>query len=404
MTDYDVIIIGAGAAGLMCAIQAGYRGRKVLVLDHAPKAAAKIRISGGGKCNFTNLDIKPEHYLCQNPHFVKSALARYPSAQFIEWVERHGIDYEQRAHGQLFTQQGAGQIIQMLRTEADWAGVQIQLNCHIQTVSEVSTGVVNPIDAINENQVAYQLTTSQGNFRAQSLVIATGGLAYPKLKASDFGLQLAKQFGLNVIPPRPGLVPLVFKSPWKQWFAELAGLSLDVEIRCQQHSFREAMLITHHGISGPVVLQISNYWQPGLPIEVNLFPDQDVVMALKQLKAQNSSLSKWLNQAWSKRFSQAWLSKYPLVKAPADCSDQELQAYAQQLTRWTLYPEDTAGYDKAEVSLGGVDTEAVSSKTFEAKTQPGLYFIGEVLDVTGHLGGYNFQWAWASGYASGQVV
>lgn len=390
MSHFDVIIIGAGAAGLMCAAQAGYRGRSVLVLDHAPKAAGKIRISGGGKCNFTNLNVKPENYICNNPHFVKSALARYPSNAFIELVERHGIAYEQRAHGQLFTLEGAGQIIQMLRQECDWAGAEIQLNC---TINQVST-----------RPGGYRLKTSQGDFSCDSLVIATGGLAYPKLKASDFGFRIARQFGLNVISPQPGLVPLQFKSPWCEWWADLSGLSFEVEMTTHGQTFREAMLITHQGISGPVVLQISNYWQAGVPIYVNLLPGVDVLAELKQLKTQAQSLAKWLNQAWSKRFTQAWLEKFPLAKAPADCSDKELESYALQLTAWALYAEETAGYDKAEISLGGVDTDEISSKTFEATKQPGLYFIGEVLDVSGHLGGYNFQWAWASGYACGQVV
>ncbi|UQB43529.1 NAD(P)/FAD-dependent oxidoreductase [Thiomicrospira microaerophila] len=387
---YDVIILGAGAAGLMCAAQAGYRGRKVLVLDHAPKAAAKIRISGGGKCNFTNLNVKPENYICANPHFVKSALARYPALQFIELVERHGIDYEQRAHGQLFTLDGAGKIIAMLRTEADWAGVELRLGCSITQVQANAQG--------------FGLVTSQGTFSCHSLVVATGGLAYPKLKASDFGMQLAQQFGLNVITSQPGLVPLVFKYPWKDWFAELAGLSLEVEICCQGQCFREAMLVTHQGISGPVVLQISNYWQPGLPISINLFPGVEVLAQLQQFKANNQTLSKWFGQYWTKRFTQAWLQKYPFENLLANASDKALEDYAERLTNWTLYPETSAGYDKAEVSLGGVDTDEVSSKTFEAYKQPGLYFIGEVLEVTGHLGGYNFQWAWASGHACGQVV
>lgn len=387
---WDVIIIGAGAAGLMCAAQAGYRGRSVLLLDHAPKAAAKIRISGGGKCNFTNLSVKPENYICSNPHFVKSALARYPSSAFIELAERHGITYEQRENGQLFTLEGAGQIIQMLRQECDWAGVEILLNTSINQVTTSDSG--------------YQLNTTQGDFTCDSLVIATGGLAYPKLKASDFGFRIAQQFGLNVITPQPGLVPLQFKSPWREWWADLSGLSFEVEMTTNEQTFREAMLITHQGISGPVVLQISNYWHPGVPIYVNLLPGVDVLVQLKQLKTNAQSLTKWLNQAWSKRFTQAWLDKFPLSKTPADSTDKELEAYALQLTAWALYAEDTAGYDKAEISLGGVDTDEISSKTFEALKQPGLHFIGEVLDVSGHLGGYNFQWAWASGYACGQVV
>ncbi|WP_029933592.1 NAD(P)/FAD-dependent oxidoreductase [Thiomicrospira pelophila] len=391
MQQYDVVIIGAGAAGLMCAAQAGYRGRQVLVLDHAPKAAAKIRISGGGKCNFTNLNVKPEHYITQNPHFVKSALARYPSSQFIELVERHAIDYEERSHGQLFTMQGAGQIIQMLRQECDWAEAKIQLNTHIHKLEA-------------QADVGFIIQTSEGDYMAQSLVVASGGLAYPKLKASDFGHRIAQKFGLNVMPSRPGLVPLVFKSSWKDWFSELSGLSMEVEIRSAGHIFREAMLVTHHGISGPVVLQTSNYWQPGQPIEINLLPDKDVLAELKQLKSQSQSLNKWLSQLTTKRFSQAWLAKYPLDKPLAECTDKELEDYALSLSQWRLYPEDTAGYDKAEVSLGGVDTNEVSSKTFESYKQPGLYFIGEVLDVTGHLGGYNFQWAWASAVACAQAV
>lgn len=391
MQQYDVVIVGAGAAGLMCAAQAGYRGRQVLVLDHAPKAAAKIRISGGGKCNFTNLNVKPEHYITQNPHFVKSALARYPSSQFVELVERHAIDYEERSHGQLFTLQGAGQIIQMLRQECDWAEAKIQLNTHIHQIeAQVDVGFI--------------IQTSEGDYMAQSLVVATGGLAYPKLKATDFGHRIAQEFGLNVMSSRPGLVPLVFKSSWKDWFSELSGLSMEVEIRSAGYIFREAMLVTHQGISGPVVLQASNYWQPGQPIEINLLPDKDVLAELKQLKSQSQSLNKWLSQLTTKRFSQAWLAKYPLNKALAECTDKELEDYALSLSQWHLYPEDTAGYDKAEVSLGGVDTNEVSSKTFESHKQPGLYFIGEVLDVTGHLGGYNFQWAWASAVACAQAV
>lgn len=390
MKHYDVVIVGAGAAGLMCGAQAGYRGRQVLVLDHAPKAAAKIRISGGGKCNFTNLNVKPEHYITQNPHFVKSALARYPSSQFIELVERHAIEYEERAHGQLFTLHGAGQIIQMLRQECDWASVEIQLNTHIHQVEAKPDG-------------KFMIRTSQGDYVAESLVVASGGLAYPKLKASPWGHEIARQFGLSVMPSRPGLVPLVFKSGWKDWFSELSGLSLEVEINTAGHTFREAMLVTHHGLSGPVILQSSNYWLAGQPIEINLFPDRDILAELKQLKSQSQSLSKWLSHLTTKRFSQAWLAKYPLNKALAECTDKELQDYALGLSQWRLYPEDTAGYDKAEVSLGGVDTNEVSSKTMESCKQPGLYFIGEVLDVTGHLGGFNFQWAWASGFACGQV-
>lgn len=389
-TAYDVIIIGAGASGLMCGAQAGYRGRRVLLLDHAPKAAQKIRISGGGKCNFTNLNVQPQHYICANPHFVKSALARYPSADFIELVERHGIEYEERGHGQLFCRRRAGDIIQMLRQEAEWAGVTLQLNAQIEQV-------------VYRNQ-NYQITSSQGQFCAPALVVATGGLAYPKLKASDLGYRLARQFGLACRPTRPGLVPLVFKSPWRDWFAALSGFSLEVAMSCGDATFQEAMLITHQGISGPVVLQISNYWQPGQSIAINLLPNVPVSAELQALKKRAQPLHPWLYQHWSKRFAQAWLAKYPLQNNLANVADSELEHYARQLTQWTLYPEDYAGYDKAEVCLGGVDTDDISSKTMQALHQPGLYFIGEVLDVTGHLGGYNFQWAWASAQACGQAV
>lgn len=392
MSDYDVVIIGAGASGLMCGAQAAYQGRRVLILDHAPKAATKIRISGGGKCNFTNLTVKPEHYICSNPHFVISALARYPSTQFIELVERHSIEYEERSHGQLFTTQGAGQIIQMLRQECSWASAEIRLATQVHQVNAQSQG-------------GFVIDTSIGKISASKLVVATGGLAYPKLKATDFGFRLAQQFGLKVIPSRPGLVPMIFKSAWREWFSELSGLSFEVEMCCGEVCFREALLFTHQGISGPVVLQVSNYWQPGLAIEINLMPGRDVEAELLELKKQGASLMQWFNhQAWSKRFSQAWLEKYPLECEPANCSDKALIEFAKKITNWTLYPEDSAGYDKAEVSLGGVDTDEVSSKTLEAHKQPGLFFIGEVLDVTGHLGGYNFQWAWASAMAASAAL
>lgn len=390
MNSFDLIIIGAGAAGLMCAAQAGYRGKRVLVLDHAPKAASKIRISGGGKCNFTNLDVAPENYICSNPHFVKSALARYPSSDFIELVERHGIEYEERTHGRLFTLAGAGQIIQMLRQECDWAQAEIRLNTNINSVEALPAG-------------GFSLQTASGELQAEKLVIATGGLAYPKLKATDFGMQIAKQFGLKVIASQPGLVPLEFKA--NSWFAELAGLSLEVVAECAGKSFRDALLFTHHGLSGPAILQVSNYWQAGKPITINLLPDTNVLAQLLSFKRQGRTINQWLNQqGWSKRFNQIWLQKYPLACELAECPDDALADWAKNLSEWTLYPEQTAGYGKAEVSLGGVDTDEVSSKTMEAHKQPGLFFIGEVLDVTGQLGGYNFQWAWASAHAAAAAV
>ncbi|BBP44767.1 HI0933 family flavoprotein YhiN [Thiosulfatimonas sediminis] len=387
---WDVIIIGAGAAGLMCAATVGYQGLAVLVIDHAPKAAAKIRISGGGKCNFTNLDVTAKNFICQNPHFVKSALSRYPSSAFIEMVERHGLHYEQRELGKLFCKQGASDLIQILRAECTWAQVTFSLKTEVNKVQAVAGG--------------FQVDTSVGALSCSKLVIATGALSFPKLKASGFGYAIAEQFGLKVLPTRPGLVPLNFEGKWHERIAELSGLSLDVAVSVGGKCFHEAMLFTHQGLSGPSILQASNYWREGEPIQINLLPNSNVLDDLKQLRKQASSLNRWLGQFWPKRFMQFWLTLYPAPEDIANASDETLEAYARQLTEWSLYPSETAGYDKAEVTLGGVDTDEVSSKTLEAKKQHGLYFIGEVLDVTGQLGGYNFQWAWASGVACGTAI
>lgn len=390
MSHWDVIVLGAGASGLMCSATAAYQGKSVLVIDHAPKVAAKIRISGGGKCNFTNLDVTPANFICQNPHFVKSALSRYPSSAFIELVERHGLAYETRELGKLFCAERASDLIQILRTECDWAGVGFQLNTDIESVAF-------------ENE-CYRLKTSQGVVTATKLVVATGALSFPKLKASGIGYKIAKQFGLNVITTSPGLVPLSFEGKWQARFSELSGLSMDVKVSTNGHAFQEAMLFTHKGLSGPGILQASNYWQLGEAIEVDLLPTQSVLEALKKLKQTGHSLPKWLNQFWPKRFTQVWLEAFPMETTLPNVTDEAIENYAYQLTHWNLYPSNTAGYSKAEVTLGGVDTNEVSSKTFEVNKQPGLFFIGEVLDVTGHLGGYNFQWAWASGVACGLSV
>ncbi len=387
MSAFDVIIIGAGASGMMCALTAGYRGKRVLVLDHAPKAGAKIRISGGGKCNFTNRTVSPSNYHSQNPHFVKSALSRYPSTAFIEWVERHGIDYEEREHGQLFCTKGAGDIIAMLRTECDWAGVSFQLNTEIQQVTWQDDG--------------YHLNTSVGNFTSQSLVVATGGLSYPKLKASAFGYRMAQQFGLSVVPPRAGLVGL--KIALEGW-SELAGIALPVTLSCQGHQWTRNLLFTHTGISGPVVLLISTVWQSGFPISLNLFPERDIISEVNQLKQDNKSLKAWLRSQLPKRLADFYWQYFPLDGKSAEISDEALTNWAEGLQSWQITPSGTDGYAKAEVTVGGVNTDDISSKTMEAKQQKGLYFIGEVLDVTGDLGGYNFQWAWASGFACGSAV
>ncbi|MCF6346567.1 MAG: NAD(P)/FAD-dependent oxidoreductase [Thiomicrorhabdus sp.] len=390
---YDVIILGAGASGLMCSATAAYQGLNVLVLDHAPKAAAKIRISGGGKCNFTNVNVTPEHFICQNPHFVKSALSRYPSTAFVELVERHGLAYEIRGGGKYFCAERASDLIQILRTECDWAGVQFQLNTQVKSV-QYRGG-------------EYFLNTSQGNFKAVKLVVATGALSFPKLKATGIGYDIAKQFGLNIVKTSPGLVPLTFSDKWQVRFSELSGLSMPVSVQVNGHAFTEAMLFTHKGLSGPAILQASNYWQQGQPIVLNTLPEYtepQVFEALLALKKSGKSLPKWLNQVWPKRFTQIWLEAYPMDSVLSNITHEALQAYAKQLTHWQLFPANTAGYDKAEVTLGGVDTDAVSSKTFECKTQKNLFFIGEVLDVTGHLGGFNFQWAWASAVACGMAL
>lgn len=391
----DVLILGAGASGLMCAATAGYRGRSVMVLDHAPKAAAKIRISGGGKCNFTNVNVTPANYICQNPHFVKSALARYQSQDFIDLVDRHGLEYEQRDLGKLFCKHRASDVIQILQTECDWAGVSIRTKAEIHGVSQLEEG-------------GFLVKTSQGTFQTQSLVVATGALSFPKLKASDLGYRIAEQFGLKTTQKQPGLVPFVFKKRWLAFCQALSGASLDVCVSVdkagQTYSFTEAMLFTHQGLSGPSILQASNYWVPGQPIEINLLPHEDVLASLRQLKQDNTSVTRWLQGFWSKKMVQAWLTEFPMPSKLAEVPDNELETFAKQLTQWRLFPDDTAGYAKAEVTLGGVDTDEVSSKTLEAKNVPGLFFIGEVLDVTGQLGGYNFQWAWASGVAAGEVV
>lgn len=385
---YDLIIIGAGAAGMMCAATAGYRGKRVLLVDHAPKAGAKIRISGGGKCNFTNRQISAHNYHCRNPHFVKSALARYTSQDFIDLVERHGIDYEERDHGQLFTLNGAGDIVQMLRTECDWAGVELRLNTQINSVKPLEAG--------------YQLNTSQGQFNCEQLVIATGALSYPKLKASDFAYRIANQFNLPVVPTRAGLVGLrVQQDHW----AELAGIALPVSIHCGNVSWQRDLLITHTGISGPAVLQISNQWRHGDTLYIDWLTNQtDTLQQLLQLKADNKSLHAWLRQQLPKRLADYLWQQQPLNDKLAEVDNERLFNWLQQLHHWPLQPTGTEGYHKAEVTLGGVDTDYISSKNMQVLQQSGLYIIGEALDVTGDLGGFNFQWAWSSGVACGLAV
>ena len=391
MQKLDVIIIGAGAAGLMCAAQAGYRGLKVLIIDHAPKAAAKIRISGGGKCNFTNLEVTDKHFICRNPHFVKSALSQYTAQDFINLIERHDLAYEQRELGKLFCKNKASELIQILRTECDWAACNFMLNTKVEKVSLADK--------------VYRLTTSSGQIETDNLVIATGALSFPKLKATDFGYKIAKQFSIPIVPTSAGLVPLNFTDKWLDFCKHLSGIALDVEVAINNSnpkiSFAESILFTHKGLSGPAILQISNYWQQGEAIKINLLPNIKVEQELLKVKKENGLLTNWLKQYFPKKFQQSWSEKYPLNDHLADVSHETIKRYAKQLTHWQLYPSAKAGYDKAEVTLGGVDTDYLQSKDGQVKHQQGLYFIGEAIDVTGQLGGYNFQWAWSSGYACG---
>ncbi|GGB11116.1 NAD(P)/FAD-dependent oxidoreductase [Agarivorans gilvus] len=390
--QFDVIIIGAGAAGLMCAATAGYRGRSVLVLDNAKKAGRKILISGGGRCNFTNTQVGPENYLCSNPHFVKSALARYPSSDFIELVERHGISYHQRDHGQLFCDDSAKDIVDMLLTECDWAGVSIQLRSEIHTISQ-------------NGEQGFIVQAGGHSYQAESLVIATGGLSMPKLGATPFGYQVAEQFGLKVLPTRAGLVPFTWHSEQKQRFEALSGIAVPSCITAANgKQFSEALLFTHRGLSGPAILQISNYWLPGEAISIDLLPKQDALALLEQVLQQHpkQSLKNTLGQWLPKRLVEALFEENQLSKALNQLGHGEREQIAAKLKGWQLVMNGTEGYRTAEVTLGGVDTNELSSKTMQSNKVKGLYFIGEVMDVSGWLGGFNFQWAWASGVACGQ--
>ena len=385
----DVVIVGAGAAGMMCAIEAGKRGRRVLLLDHAEKLGEKIRISGGGRCNFTNLDTRPEHFLSANPDFCRSALARYTPRDFIALVEKHGIAWHEKKLGQLFCDGSAQQIIDMLKTECD--------NAHVQWCMPVKVSSI-------EKRERFLVATNRGDFDCQSLVIASGGLSIPQIGASPFGYRIAGQFGLKVTELRPALVGLTFAPETLAQFADLSGVSVDAIVSCNGASFRENLLVTHRGLSGPAILQISSYWRPGLDLSVNLLPERDAWEILDGARASEKLLANVLGEFLPQRFAQRWVEfnfeNQPMKRFAAP----RLREIAERLRDWRIRPSGTVGYKKAEVTLGGVDTRELSSKTLEARKKPGLYFIGEVVDVTGHLGGYNFQWAWASGHAAGQAV
>jgi predicted Rossmann fold flavoprotein len=393
MKIQDVIIIGAGASGLMCAIEAAKRGRKVRVLDHANKAGKKILMSGGGRCNFTNYTVEADNYISHNPHFCKSALKRFNQWDFLALIAQYQIPYHERLHGQLFCNDSAKDILDMLLNECHRYGAEIQLDCSIKQVKKLDSG-------------QFQLETSQGAFQAQSLVIATGGLSIPKMGATAFGYQLAEQFAIKVWPTRAGLVPLTLQPDDKERFTPLTGIAVPCQITNQSRSFTENLLFTHRGLSGPAILQISSYWQPGEALIINLLPDLDLLATLKQKRQQGhkAKIQTLLADYLPKRLLQALLSEVQLNMTLADCSDKQLQSMSDNLQSWLIKPNGSEGYRTAEVTLGGVDCDAVSSKTMESLQVSGLYFVGEVLDVSGWLGGYNFQWAWASGWCAGQYV
>lgn len=392
MQNYDVVIIGAGASGLFCAAQAGYRGRKVLVIDHANKPGKKILMSGGGRCNFTNMDAAPKHYLSANSHFCISALRRYTPQDFVDLVDRHGLDYVEKAPGQLFCQHSAKDLLEILLTECEWAGVEIKLETCVTKISQ---------------EQGYRLETSQGTLQCESLVIATGGLSIPTMGASGFGYQIAEQFDLTVLPRRASLVPITIQPAMKDKLSTLSGVSLEIEASANGMTFKEPMLFTHRGISGPAILQISNFWQPGDELQLNLLPDMDPEAHFKALRQDKPkrALETELNTLLPKRLVEVIKQDLPWMTKPmAELSNDNLKELIQYLTHFDVQPNGTEGYRTAEVTLGGIDTQHVSSKTFECTSAQGLYFIGEVLDVTGWLGGYNFQFAWSSGFASGQFV
>jgi len=398
---FDVIVIGAGAAGMMCAAQAGSRGRRVLLVDHAETVGERIRISGGGRCNFTNRNVSAENYLSQNPHFCRSALARFSQHDFIAMVERHRIPYHEREHGQLFCNVSAQDIIDMLQAECDKGGVEWAMPCPVRGIRQTE----------ETDGTHFTVVTDRGALRCQSLVIATGGLALPQIGATPFGYKVAEQFGISVVPPKPALVPLALEPETLAPLKPLAGATLDAGTHCNDGSFRENMLITHRGLSGPAILQISSYWQmqdygggKKQPINIDLLPGTEATSWLAELRHSKALLSNLLAERLPRRFAHEWCALFGWDKPMNEFSNRQLDAIAHALNGWALMPSGTLGFAKAEITLGGVDTCQLSSKTMAAKAVPGLYFIGEVVDVTGWLGGYNFQWAWSSGWVAGQFV
>ena len=389
MQRYEVIVIGGGAAGLMCALTAGRRGRSVALLEHNARVGLKIAISGGGRCNFTNLFAAPENFLSAHPRFCASALARYTPQDFIALVEKHRIPFHEKKLGQLFCDFSSRQVIDMLLAECAIADVEIRCNCRVESV---------------EKREHFSLGTNHGALECDSLVIATGGLSLPRLGASDFGYRIAKQFGLKLTTTRPGLVPLTFGDEDRAPFAPLSGVSLPVIAHADGTSFSEAMLITHRGLSGPAILQVSSYWRDGASVTLDLLPQHPGSDWLLAQRESNRTALDLLEREWPARFAATWCARFAPQRPLQQTRTADLERLATLVHQWPIEPAGTEGYPKAEVTVGGVDTSELSSKTMEARRVPGLYFIGEVVDVTGWLGGYNFQWAWASGHAAGEVV
>ncbi|HSY64376.1 MAG TPA: NAD(P)/FAD-dependent oxidoreductase [Terriglobales bacterium] len=385
--QFDALVLGGGAAGLMCALETGKRGRRVAVIERSERVGKKILISGGGRCNFTNIHCRPENFISANPHFAKSALARYTPSDFIALVEKHNIPYHEKTLGQLFCDGSARDIVAMLERECHDAGVRIFVNTSIQEI-------LKPGDFV--------LRVGESEFRAPILVIASGGLSIPKMGATSFGYDVARQFGLAIREPRPALVPFVFNEEDRSRYCDLAGVSADVAVSSGRQQFREKMLITHRGLSGPAILQISSYWKPGTAVVIDLAPGSDVTAALRESGAQRNitSMKAALQNFLPNRFANRWLDLHP----PAGRTNSALAELEHALHNWTVIPAGTEGFAKAEVTAGGVDTDELSAKTMESWKVPGLFFIGEVVDVTGHLGGFNFQWAWASGASAGRAM
>ncbi len=386
----DVVVIGAGAAGMMCAAQVGQRGRRVVLIEHYPVLGEKIRISGGGRCNFTNANAGPANYLSRNPDFCRSALARYTPRDFIALVDRYRIRYHEKKLGQLFCDETARDIIAMLESECERGRVQWKMPCRVDGIAREGDG--------------WRVATPAGQFRAASVVIATGGLTVPKIGATPFGYRIAEEFGLRVVPPRPALVPLAFQPEDLSRYGDLAGISLDAEVSCNGGRFRDNLLFTHRGLSGPAILQISSYWNGRDPLTIDLLPGTDAAAWLLGKRDSSARLDNVLAERLPQRFAQQWCAAHGAALPMREIPEKDLRALTARLRAWTVLPSGTLGYNKAEVTLGGIDTRDLSSRTMAANDVPGLFFIGEVVDVTGWLGGYNFQWAWASGHAAGQFA